>query len=65
MSAFTPLSEAKRTLNECLGVRENRSLSAAGYLEECLPRAEYWDAPVEGQTEVPTVAQVIEFLAKA
>ena len=24
--------------------------SAARYLEECLPRADYWDVPVEGQT---------------
>ena len=24
--------------------------SAARYLEECLPRAEYWDVPVEQQT---------------
>jgi hypothetical protein len=39
--------------------------SAARYLEQCLPRAEYWDVPVEGQTEAPTVARVIEFLAKA
>jgi pimeloyl-ACP methyl ester carboxylesterase len=39
--------------------------SAARYLEECLPRADYWDVPVEGQTEEPTVAQVMEFLAKA
>jgi pimeloyl-ACP methyl ester carboxylesterase len=37
--------------------------SAARYLEECLPRAEYWDVPVEGQTEEPTVARVTEFLA--
>jgi len=39
--------------------------SAARYLEECLPRAQYWDVPVEGQTEAPTVARVIDFLAKA
>jgi pimeloyl-ACP methyl ester carboxylesterase len=38
--------------------------SAARYLEECLPRAEYWDVPVDGQTEEPTVARVTEFLAK-
>jgi pimeloyl-ACP methyl ester carboxylesterase len=37
--------------------------SAARYLEECLPRAEYWDVPVDGQTEEPTVARVTEFLA--
>ena len=39
--------------------------SAARYLEECLPRAQYWDVPVAGQTEEPTVARVMEFLAKA
>ena len=39
--------------------------SAARYLEECLPRAEYWDVPVDSQTEEPTVARVMEFLAKA
>jgi pimeloyl-ACP methyl ester carboxylesterase len=39
--------------------------SAARYLEECLPRAQYWDVPVEGQTEETTVARVMEFLAKA
>jgi len=39
--------------------------SAARYLEECLPRSEYWDAPVTEQTEAPTTARVLEFLAKA
>jgi pimeloyl-ACP methyl ester carboxylesterase len=38
--------------------------SAARYLEECLPRPEYWDVPVDNQTEEPTVARVMEFLAK-
>src|SRR5690349_13770003 len=39
--------------------------SAARYLEECLPRAQYWDVPVDGQTEAPTAARVMEFLEKA
>jgi len=39
--------------------------SAARYLEECLPRAEYWDAPVAGQTEETAPARVMEFLDKA
>jgi pimeloyl-ACP methyl ester carboxylesterase len=39
--------------------------SAARYLEECLPRAEYWDVPVAGQTEEPTTARVMEFLDRA
>jgi len=39
--------------------------SAARYLEECLPRSDYWDVPVAGQTEEPTNARVLEFLDKA
>ncbi len=36
--------------------------SAARYLEECLPRSDYWDVPVERQTEDATNARVLEFL---
>src|SRR5262249_33464251 len=36
--------------------------SAARYLEECLPQAEYWDVPVSGQTEATVPAQIMEFL---
>jgi pimeloyl-ACP methyl ester carboxylesterase len=43
----------------------SHATSAARYLEECLPGAEYWDVPVEGQTEETTVGRVIEFLDKA
>ncbi|MGH6770240.1 MAG: alpha/beta fold hydrolase [Xanthobacteraceae bacterium] len=39
--------------------------SAARYLEECLPKADYWDVPVAGQTEEPTNARLLEFLQKA
>jgi hypothetical protein len=39
--------------------------SAARYLEECIPGAEYWDVPVEAQTEGPTSARLLEFLQKA
>ena len=39
--------------------------SAARYLEECLPRAEYWDVPVAGQTEATAPARIMEFLEKA
>jgi pimeloyl-ACP methyl ester carboxylesterase len=39
--------------------------SAARYLEECLPRAEYWDVPVAGQTEATTPVRVLEFLETA
>jgi pimeloyl-ACP methyl ester carboxylesterase len=38
--------------------------SAARYLEECLPRAQYWDVPVEQQTEDNVPKRVIEFLQK-
>jgi hypothetical protein len=38
--------------------------SAARYLEECLPRAEYWDMLVERQTEDATNARVMDFLRK-
>lgn len=38
--------------------------SAARYLEECLPRAEYWDIPPEQQTEENGPGRVIEFLRK-
>ncbi|WP_298043816.1 alpha/beta fold hydrolase [uncultured Citricoccus sp.] len=37
--------------------------SAARYLEECLPRAEYWDVPVVDQTPEASTARVLEFLA--
>jgi len=36
--------------------------SAARYLEECLPGAEYWDVPVAGQTAETAPARVLEFL---
>jgi pimeloyl-ACP methyl ester carboxylesterase len=39
--------------------------SAARYLEECLPRSEYWDVVVAEQTEANTPARVLEFLVKA
>jgi pimeloyl-ACP methyl ester carboxylesterase len=39
--------------------------SAARYLEECLPRSEYWDVPVVGQTEEAAMARMMGFLDKA
>lgn len=36
--------------------------SAARYLEECLPGAEYWDVPPEAQTEENVPGRVLEFL---
>jgi pimeloyl-ACP methyl ester carboxylesterase len=37
--------------------------SAARYLQECLPKAEYWDVPVTEQTEETAPARILEFLA--
>ena len=39
----------------------SHATSAARYLEECLPRAEYWDVSVEQQTEDAATARVIGF----
>ena len=36
--------------------------SAARYLQECLPRAEYWDVAVEQQTAETAPARMVEFL---
>jgi pimeloyl-ACP methyl ester carboxylesterase len=38
--------------------------SAARYLEECLPRSDYWDAAVEQQTEDNVPARIMDFLGK-
>lgn len=40
----------------------SHATSAARYLEECLPGAEYWDVPVAGQTAETAPAQVLAFL---
>jgi pimeloyl-ACP methyl ester carboxylesterase len=42
----------------------SHATSAARYLEECLPRAEYWDVPVAEQTEATTTPRLLEFLDK-
>ena len=41
----------------------SHATSAARYLEECLPRAEYWDATVAEQTAVSAPARLLQFLA--
>jgi pimeloyl-ACP methyl ester carboxylesterase len=46
------------------GHDDAHATSAARYLEECLPRAEYWDAPVAQQTEDAANPRIIEFLQK-
>jgi pimeloyl-ACP methyl ester carboxylesterase len=43
----------------------SHATSAARYLEECLPKAEYWDVVPEVQTEETAPARVLEFLSKA
>src|SRR5690242_10885041 len=40
----------------------SHATSAARYLEECLSRSEYWDAPIEGQTEESTPYRILQFL---
>lgn len=40
----------------------SHATSAARYLEECLPRAEYWDVPVSEQTEQTVPARILQFL---
>ena len=46
------------------GADTSHATSAARYLQECLPAAEYWDVPVERQTAESAPARVIEFLAR-
>jgi pimeloyl-ACP methyl ester carboxylesterase len=41
------------------------AVSAARYLEECLTGSEYWDVPVEQQTEATAPARILDFLARA
>jgi pimeloyl-ACP methyl ester carboxylesterase len=40
----------------------SHAASAARYLAECLPASQYWDMPVEGQTEEATAARLLDFL---
>jgi pimeloyl-ACP methyl ester carboxylesterase len=40
----------------------SHATSAARYLEECLPRSEYWDVPPEEQTAANAPARVVSFL---
>lgn len=46
------------------GADASHATSAARYLQECLPLAEYWDAPVADQTEASAPARLLEFLGK-
>ena len=42
----------------------SHATSAARYLEECLPKSEYWDVAVEGQTEETVPPRLLSFLEK-
>jgi pimeloyl-ACP methyl ester carboxylesterase len=44
------------------GQDASHATSAARYLQECLPEAEYWDVPVAGQTEQTAPPRVLAFL---
>jgi len=46
------------------GKDASHATSAACYLEECLPRSEYWDVLPEAQTEASTAPRLLEFLRK-
>ena len=47
------------------GHDDSHATSAARYLEECLPRSEYWDVAVEAQTADNAPGRVLEFLQAA
>jgi len=47
------------------GHDESHATSAARYLEECLPRAEYWDALPAAQTEETAPQRILQFLEGA
>jgi hypothetical protein len=40
----------------------SHATSAARYLEECLPRSEYWDIAVADQTETTVPPRLLRFL---
>jgi pimeloyl-ACP methyl ester carboxylesterase len=40
----------------------SHATSAARYLEECLPKSEYWDVAVAGQTEESVAPRLLKFL---
>jgi pimeloyl-ACP methyl ester carboxylesterase len=47
------------------GHDDAHATSAARYLEECLPRADYWDIAVEHQTLENVPQRIADFLARA
>ena len=44
------------------GRDESHATSAARYLEECLPKSQYWDVAVDAQTEEASNKRILEFL---
>ena len=44
------------------GCDHAHAVSAARYLHECVTRSEYWDVPVEEQTEANVPARLLQFL---
>jgi pimeloyl-ACP methyl ester carboxylesterase len=44
------------------GSDASHATSAARYLEECIPGAEYWDVPVAEQTSASVPARILQFL---
>jgi pimeloyl-ACP methyl ester carboxylesterase len=44
------------------GEDESHAPSAARYLQECLPRAQYWDVPVAARTSEGVSARILDFL---
>ena len=44
------------------GADAAHATSAARYLQECLPRAEYWDVPPDAQTEETAPPRILDFL---
>lgn len=44
------------------GQDSSHATSAARYLEECLPNVEYWNVPVDEQTEETVSPRLLEFL---
>jgi pimeloyl-ACP methyl ester carboxylesterase len=45
------------------GSDATHATSAARYLQECLPKSEYWDVPPAEQTEATAPKRLLEFLA--
>jgi hypothetical protein len=43
----------------------SHATSAARYLEECIPGADYWDVAVAEQTEDTVPPRILDFLDKA